>query len=73
MANLVRRKISGRGYFYLEKNIKLGEGRWKKVSVYFGPDKPSKKELAQAGKKLGKLAKTAVSDFYNRRLAGFKF
>ena len=73
MANLVERKISGKGYFYLDKNIKLGECRWKKVSVYFGSKKPSKKELASAKKKLEKKAKMAVSDFYEKRLAGFRF
>lgn len=73
MANLVERRISGKDYFYLDKNIKLGEGRWKKVSVYFGPKKPSEKELSSAKKKLEKKAKMAVSDFYGKRLAGFRF
>ncbi|HLC92489.1 MAG TPA: Fic family protein [archaeon] len=73
MASLLKKKISGRSYFYLDKNIKLGEGRWKKVSVYFGPKNPSKKELANAKKKLEKRAKTAVSDFYAKRLENFAF
>ena len=73
MANLIERKIKGKGYFYLDKNVKLGEGRWKKASIYFGPKKPSKEELLSAKKALEKKAKTAVSDFYKKRLGGFRF
>lgn len=73
MANLLVKKISGKSYFYLDKNIKLGEGNWKKVSVYFGSKRPSKKELAAAKKTIEKKAKTVVSDFYAKRLENFKF
>ena len=73
MANLIKRKINGKTYFYLEQNIKLGEGRWKKVSEYLGPKKPSKNRLAKARKKLGQKMKTAVSDFYTKKLSNFKF
>ncbi len=73
MANLLVKKISGKSYFYLDKNIKLGEGNWKKISVYFGRKKPSKKELSSAKKTIEKKERTAVSDFYAGRLANFSF
>ncbi len=73
MANLISRKISGKTYYYLEQNIRLGEGRWKKVLEYLGSKKPAKKLLTEAGKRLAKKAKSAVSDYYAKRLANFRF
>ncbi|MEK6941336.1 MAG: Fic family protein [archaeon] len=73
MGNIVRRKIKGRHYFYLEKTVKFGEKKWRKVSVYLGKEVLSKKELLAKEKKLGKKVKSAVLDFYNEKLGNFKF
>jgi Fic family protein len=73
MASLIERKIRGKAYFYLEKNIKLGKNRWKRVSVYLGKKKPSGKELAKRKEELEEKAKKALSGLYAERLGKFKF
>ncbi len=73
MGSLVERKVKGNLYYYLEKNVKIGEKKWKKISVYLGKKPPSKKELLLKEKEVGKKAETSVLDFYNERLNGFKF
>jgi len=73
MANLIKRKIKNKHYFYLEKNIKLGKKRWKKVSVYLGKKKPSAKELKLKEIELEKKVKNVLKNFYSERLSKFKF
>ena len=73
MANLIERKIGGKSYFYLEKNIKLGEGRWKRVSVYLGKKRPSGRGLLKRKLELEEKAANAISGLYNERLSGFRF
>jgi len=73
MANLIEREIKGKCYFYLEKNIKLGKGRWKKVSIYLGKKKPSKKELKPKETELEKKVKAVLETFYEKRLKKFKY
>src|SRR3989338_5354806 len=38
MAYIERKKISGKEYFYLTKNTRVSEGKWKKIRKYVGPD-----------------------------------
>ena len=73
MANLIERKIKGTVYFYLEKNLKIGKDRWKRVSVYLGKKKPSARELGEKKKELEEKAKKALSGLYDERLAKFNF
>jgi Fic family protein len=47
-----KRMVKGKGYFYLEKNIRIGDKIWKTFSIYIGSKKPSKTELVMLEKKL---------------------
>lgn len=73
MASLIGRKIDGKTYFYLDKNIKLGGKKWKKISIYLGKKKPSRKELKKKEKELEKKAKKEMSKFFDKKLSKFKF
>jgi Fic family protein len=46
------RTVKGRAYFYLEKNIRIGENSWKTFSIYIGSKKPTGSNLKQLNKKL---------------------
>lgn len=51
-----KRRIKGKNYYYLEKNIRLGEKKWKTFSIYIGPKKPTNMQLKQLEKQLqGKI------------------
>ena len=39
MANIVKRHVKGKEYFYLEQNIRFGK-KVKTLSVYLGKEKP---------------------------------
>lgn len=73
MANLIEREISGRTYYYLDKNIKLGPGKWKKISLYLGRKKPTKKDLKAKEKELERKEKLALDLLYEERLENFRF
>lgn len=47
-----KRSVKGKTYLYLEKNIRIGEKKWKTFSIYIGAKKPAKAKLAKLGKKL---------------------
>jgi len=49
MSYVEKKKIGGREYFYLSKNIRVSEGKWKKIRKYVGSDLSS---IAQAEKEL---------------------
>ncbi|MFA5411805.1 MAG: Fic family protein [Candidatus Micrarchaeia archaeon] len=63
---LVQRKIKGRAYLYLERTMRVGEKKWKKVYLYVGTKRPSGKELASLKKKLQKK----VSDYIKKEIVG---
>jgi len=73
MASVIGRKISGKVYYYLEENVKIGEKRWKKVSIYLGKSKPAKEKLRGKKKELGKKAENAIADYYSKRLSEFEY
>ena len=73
MANLIEREKKGRSYFYLEKNIKIMKGKWKRVSAYIGKEKPSKKQLKDKEKELDKKLKEALDSLYDERLKKYSF
>lgn len=73
MANLIERKKKETSYFYLEKNIKIGKDKWKRVSVYIGKDKPSEKELKKKEKELEKKSKEVFESLYDERLSKYSF
>lgn len=48
-----KRSVKGKTYFYLEKNIRIGETKWKTFSIYIGAKKPARAKLIRLEKKLG--------------------
>ncbi|MFH1752508.1 MAG: Fic family protein [archaeon] len=73
MANLIERKSSGTTYFYLEKNIKLGKNKWKKVSIYLGKKSPLKEELKKKEKLLEEKMEEVLGSLYDKRLSNYSF
>ncbi|MFH1391051.1 MAG: Fic family protein [Candidatus Diapherotrites archaeon] len=73
MASIIERKKNGTSYFYLERSIKIRKGKWKKVSIYIGKDKPSKKELKTKEKELEKKYKKVMGSLYDERLSKYSF
>jgi len=53
MSHLSTRAVKGKKYFYLEESFKA-KGKWRKESVYLGPEKPLNKQLLDAFNKLVK-------------------
>ncbi len=49
---MTKRKVKGKQYFYLEKTIRIGENKWKKVYLYVGTQKPNLKQVKLLLKKL---------------------
>ena len=73
MANLIERKKKGTSYYYLEKNIKIRKGVWKRVSVYIGKKKLSEKALKAKEKDLEKKSKKLLDSLYDERLSKYSF
>ena len=53
MSVVSRRKVKDRNYYYLEESFKLG-GKWRKESIYLGPEKPGATGLPGAFEELKK-------------------
>jgi len=68
---LIRRKVKGRAYFYLERTLRLGERRWKKVYLYVGAKKASVGQMKALRRKLERK----VRDYIRREILrpGTKF
>jgi Fic family protein len=47
-----KRNVKGKIYFYLEKNIRIGENAWKTFSIYIGSKKPATPGVAKLEKRL---------------------
>jgi len=73
MASLVKRRISGNDYFYLEKNIKLGPKKWKKVSVNIGRKQPDDKKLKEKNKELNIKVERTLDELYGKNLDKYTF
>ena len=56
MANVVKRIVKGKGYYYLEKTVRVGK-RFRKFSEYLGIKKPQKGRLSGFVKKLDRKVK----------------
>ncbi|MFH1697021.1 MAG: Fic family protein [Candidatus Diapherotrites archaeon] len=67
---VVKRKVKGKYYYYLEKPVRIGK-RIKGFSIYLGREKPPAKELAKSEKKLEKR----IKKYYRQELVkpGTKF
>lgn len=49
---ITQRKVKGKPYFYLEKTIRIGENKWKKIYLYVGSKKPTQQQAKILQKKL---------------------
>ena len=56
MSNIISRMVKGKEYYYLDESFKDGK-KWVKESVYFGPEKPSQKQLLSAFEELKEKSK----------------
>lgn len=56
MARIVKRKVKGKLYYYLEESVKQGE-KWKKESTYLGDSVPGADELRQIYSEFAKKLK----------------
>lgn len=56
MSHLSTRTVKGKKYFYLEESFKA-KGKWRKESIYLGPEKPLQKKLLAAFEKLKEKCK----------------
>ncbi|MFH1221635.1 MAG: Fic family protein [Candidatus Micrarchaeota archaeon] len=71
------RKIKGKSYYYLDKNIRLGENEWKTFSVYIGSKKPTpteyKKFEAALNRQVANYVRRAIlrpdTEFINEKTA----
>ncbi|HII53614.1 hypothetical protein COT30_04750 [Candidatus Micrarchaeota archaeon CG08_land_8_20_14_0_20_49_17] len=57
MARIVKRKVKGRVYYYLEESVKHGK-KWKKESVYHGNSIPGSEELKKIYPEFAKRLET---------------
>ena len=46
-------KKGKRNYYYITKNIRIAQNKWKKVRIYIGNKKPSKNEISKYVKEQG--------------------
>lgn len=69
MAGIIKRKVKGKEYYYMEISLRIG-GKVRKIYEYLGKEKPSKSELA---KKKKELEGNALSKYYEKALARFRF
>ncbi len=53
MSRIVKRKVKGGEYFYLEESFKI-KNKWVKESIYFGSKKPNNEDLLKAFGELNK-------------------
>ncbi|MBU0586169.1 Fic family protein [Candidatus Micrarchaeota archaeon] len=56
---IIQRKVKGKPYFYLEKTLRIGDNKWKKIYVYLGLKKPRPGQAKTLQKKLDQK----VSDY----------
>jgi fido (protein-threonine AMPylation protein) len=63
-----KRLVNGIFYYYLDRNLRLGDGHWKTFSVYIGRKKPSATLLKKYKKKLAIL----LNEYVLSNLVGSK-
>jgi len=63
MTYLEKIKRNQKEYFYLTKNIRISKNKWKKVRIYLGDKKPTKKQVEQKTKEIEKQVEQYKSDY----------
>ena len=59
---LKKKKINGKHYYYIEKNLRIGKNEWKTFSIYIGIKKPSNAQLKKYERQLQKEIKKYVKN-----------
>jgi Fic family protein len=72
MANIVKRHVKGKEYFYLEQNIRLGK-KVKTFSVYLGKEKPSGTRLKEKEKALNIKIEEELNKIFGGSLDKYSF
>jgi len=72
MSSVIKRKVKGNEYYYLEKPVRIGK-KVMKISLYLGKKKPSKKELNKKEKELEDKTQKVLGSLYDERLSKFDF
>jgi len=67
MANIIKRKVKGQYYFYLEKNVRLDK-KIKTFSVYLGKSEPAAKVIKEKETELKKKIETFLYKFFGQAL-----
>ncbi|MBS3068030.1 Fic family protein [Candidatus Micrarchaeota archaeon] len=57
-----KRTIKGKPYYYLERNLRVGDTEWKTFSIYLGSKKPHAKQLHTLEKRLGSKINQYILD-----------
>jgi Fic family protein len=61
MAYLETIKQGNKEYYYLTKNIRISQNKWKKIRVFIGDKKPSKDELGKYAKETEEKSKPFIN------------
>ncbi|MBI4918286.1 Fic family protein [archaeon] len=56
MVYLEERKIGGKTYYYIVRNVRAGKNKWRKETEYFGTKKPSNKDIVEFSKRTEKVS-----------------
>jgi len=59
MASIEKIKRSGKSYYYVSKNFRVGMNKWKKIRVYAGKARPSDGDVAKMTMEIEEKAKKA--------------
>ena len=67
MPNLVKRRVKGKQYFYLESTIRI-EKKVQKISVYLGKIKPTQESIKIKEKELEKKIESFLYGYFGKDL-----
>ena len=59
MVAIERLKKNGKAYYYISKNFRIGQNKFKKIRKYFGSQKPTKEDIKKAASQIEKEAEKA--------------
>lgn len=57
MVSIEKLKKGKNIYYYISKNFRIGDNKWKKIRVYIGNEEPTEKQIKEAAEKIEAQAK----------------
>ena len=60
MSYIEKIKRGNKNYYYLTKNIRINQSKWKKVRSYMGDKTPSKTQINRSAKEIEEKTKKEV-------------